>query len=131
MMPTIGLTLAFGSASCVLYALTAGSIATLLGAVLLVGGGGGLGSVLQARLMDVARDAQTLAAALNHSAFNTANALGPWLAGMAIGTGAPPSASGWIDAALPMGGLVIWSVSWWLDQRRATIFPSCVEATDL
>ena len=38
MMPTIGLTLAFGSASCVLYALATNSIATLLGAVLLVGG---------------------------------------------------------------------------------------------
>lgn len=70
MMPTIGLTLAFGSASCVLYALATGNIATLLGAALLAGGGGGLGSVLQARLMDVARDAQTLAAALDHSAFN-------------------------------------------------------------
>lgn len=101
MMPTIGLTLAFGSASCVLYALTTGSIATLLGAVLLVGGPG---SVLQARLMDVARDARR------------------WRRRSTIprstSTGAPPSASGWIGAALPIGGLVIWSVSWWLDQRR-------------
>jgi DHA1 family inner membrane transport protein len=36
-----------------------------------------LGAILQTRLMDVAGDAQGLAAALNHSAFNTANALGP------------------------------------------------------
>ena len=39
---------------------------------------------LQIRLMDTAGDAQTLAAALNHSAFNTANALGAWLGGVAI-----------------------------------------------
>lgn len=36
----------------------------------------GLGGALQTRLMDVAGDAQTLAASLNHSAFNLANALG-------------------------------------------------------
>ena len=40
---------------------------------------GGLGAALQTRLMDVAGEAQTLAAALNHSAFNTANAIGPLL----------------------------------------------------
>lgn len=41
----------------------------------------GLGGALQTRLMDVAGDAQTLAASLNHSAFNLANALGAfrWL----------------------------------------------------
>ena len=55
--------------------------------VFLIGCGGGLGTILQTRLMDVAEDAQTLAAALNHSAFNTANALGPWLGGMAIAAG--------------------------------------------
>ena len=45
--------------------------------------------------MDVAGDAQTLAAALNHSAFNAANALGPWLAAMVLKlrptTGLPPA----------------------------------------
>ena len=34
--------------------------------------------------MDVTGDAQTLAAALNHSAFNIANALGAWRGGVAI-----------------------------------------------
>ena len=45
---------------------------------------GALGPILQSHLMDVAGDAQTLAAASHHAAFNTANALGPWLGGMAI-----------------------------------------------
>ena len=39
-------------------------------------GGLGIGPALQIRLMDVAHDAQTLAAALNHSALNIANAIG-------------------------------------------------------
>ena len=39
--------------------------------VFAIGVGGALGTVLQTRLMDVAGDAQALAAALNHSAFNT------------------------------------------------------------
>lgn len=43
--------------------------------------------VLQTRLMDVAGQAQSLAAALNHSAFNVANALGAYLGGLAIATG--------------------------------------------
>ena len=37
--------------------------------------------------MDVAGDAQGLAAALNHSAFNVANAIGPWLGGLSIAAG--------------------------------------------
>ncbi len=39
---------------------------------------------LQTRLMDVAGDAQTLAASLNHSAFNLANALGAFLGGWVL-----------------------------------------------
>ena len=67
---------------------------------------GALGAVLQTRLMDVAGDAQSLAAALNHSAFNTANALGPLLAGVAIAAGYGWTSSGLVgsitsDVALP------------------------------
>ena len=78
---------------------------------------GGLGAMLQTRLMDVAEDAQTLAAALNHSAFNTANALGPWLGGMAIAAGYGWTSTGWVGAALALGGLAIWIVAV-LDSRR-------------
>ena len=79
--------------------------------VFAIGFGGALGTVLQTRLMDVAGDAQTLAAALNHSAFNTANALGPLLGGMAIAAGYGWTSTGWVGAALALGGLAIWSVS--------------------
>ncbi|WP_395445276.1 hypothetical protein [Caulobacter sp. UC70_42] len=77
----------------------------------LIGCGGGLGAVLQTRLMDVAGDAQTLAAALNHSAFNTANALGPWLGGMAIAAGWGWASTGWVGVALALGGFAIWIVA--------------------
>jgi DHA1 family inner membrane transport protein len=61
--------------------------------------------------MDVAEDAQTLAAALNHSAFNAANALGPWLGGLAIAAGYGWTSTGWVGVALALGGFVIWLVS--------------------
>jgi DHA1 family inner membrane transport protein len=79
--------------------------------VFLIGCGGGLGAVLQTRLMDVAGDAQTLAAALNHSAFNFANALGPWLGGLAIAAGYGWASTGYVGAALALGGFAIWVVA--------------------
>ncbi len=79
--------------------------------VFLIGGGGGLATPLQARLMEVAEGAQTLAAALNHSAFNVANALGPWFAGMAIAAGFGWQSAGWVGCAMAVGGLVLWLIA--------------------
>ncbi|WP_230279479.1 MFS transporter [Croceicoccus sp. Ery15] len=76
--------------------------------IFLIGMGGGVGSVMQVRLMDVAGDAQTLAAAAHHSAFNTANALGPWLAGMAIAAGYGLTSAGFIGSVLALCGLAIY-----------------------
>ena len=42
---------------------------------------------LQLRLMEVAGDAQTLGAAMNHASLNLANALGAWLGGLVIAAG--------------------------------------------
>ena len=67
--------------------------------------------------MDVAGDAQSLAAALNHSAFNTANALGPWLGGMAIAAGYGWTSTGWVGSALALGGFAIWAVSVWVERH--------------
>jgi len=77
-----------------------------------------LGTILQTRLMDVAEDAQTLAAALNHSAFNTANALGPWLAGLVLSAGFGFPSTGWVGVALALCGLVIWGVSLATDRKK-------------
>ena len=117
LMPTAGLTLLFALATFLLYAPAATHLATMLPMILFIGCSGGLGAVLQARLMDVAGDGQTLAASLNHSAFNTANALGPWLGGMAIAAGYGWTSTGPVGVALALAGLAIWAISYALDRR--------------
>jgi len=66
---------------------------------------------MQTRLMEVAEDAQTLAASLNHSAFNAANALGAAVSGMLLGWGYGYEAVGWSGAVLSVVGLVIYLVT--------------------
>lgn len=78
-----------------------------------------IGPALQTRLMDVAADAQALAAALNHSAFNFANALGAWIGGVAIAAGLGWTATGPIGALLAIGGLAIWFVALMTTRVRA------------
>jgi DHA1 family inner membrane transport protein len=85
--------------------------------VFLVGCSVAIGPALQTRLMDVAADAQTLAAALNHSAFNIANALGAWLGGLAIATGYGFASTGWVGAVLAVGGLGVLALSVASDRR--------------
>lgn len=117
LMASAGATLLFSAISLALYAPAAPHLWAMLIVVTLIGCGGGLGTILQTRLMDVAGEAQTLAAALNHSAFNTANALGPWLGGLAIAAGYGWTSTGWVGVALALGGLAIWAVSLALDRR--------------
>jgi DHA1 family inner membrane transport protein len=117
-MRAAGATLVWSTIALALYPFATGSVWTLAPVVFLIGCGGGLGTILQTRLMDVAEDAQTLAAALNHSAFNTANALGPWLAGLVLGAGFGFPATGWVGVALALGGLGIWGVSLAADRQK-------------
>jgi DHA1 family inner membrane transport protein len=70
-----------------------------------------IGVPLQIRLMDVAPNAQTLSASLNHSAFNMANALGAWLGGVAIAGGYGWTSTGWVGMALALGGVAIFGVA--------------------
>lgn len=91
---------------------------TMFPAVVAVGTMGALANILQAHLMDVAGGAQTLAAASNHSAFNAANALGPWLGGMAVTAGYGWTSTGYVGAATALIGLLVYA---WArrDARRA------------
>ena len=66
---------------------------------------------LQLRLMDVAGDAQTLGAALNHASLNVANALGAWLGGLVIAAGHGYRAPALVGAALSVAGLLMIVVS--------------------
>lgn len=76
-----------------------------------------LGPALQIRLMDVAGHAQALAASLNHSAFNMANALGAWLGGACVAAGFGWTATGPLGAGFAIGGLLILAVSGWAERR--------------
>ena len=103
--------LLFAAVALLVFPLAAGNPWLLAADVFAIGASVSLGAVLQTRLMDVAGDAQALAAALNHSAFNTANALGPFLGGLAIREGLGWTSTGPVGAALALLGFLIWIVA--------------------
>lgn len=72
---------------------------------------------LQIRLMDVAGDAQTLAAALNQSALNLANALGAALGGAVIAAGHGYAAPAFAGAGLAAAAIVVWIPAFLLRRR--------------
>ena len=80
--------------------------------------GSAMGPALQTRLMDVAADAQTLAAALNHSALNVANATGAWIGGLVIAAGLGYTAPAAAGAVLAGIGLVILTGSVLLQRKE-------------
>lgn len=117
LMPTAGALLVWLAVVLALYPRAATSVWGITLDVFAIGLGGALGTVLQTRLMDVAGNAQSLAAALNHAAFNVANALGPWLGGVAIAAGFGLTSTGLVGCALALGGLAVWGVSLGLPVR--------------
>jgi len=73
---------------------------------------------LQTRLMDVAADAQTLAAALNHSALNIANAAGALLGGVVVGAGYGYLAPSVVGVLLAVAGIAVTIVALAAQRRR-------------
>jgi MFS transporter, DHA1 family, inner membrane transport protein len=112
LMPTAGAILLFSAIALLVFPFAAGNPWALAADVFAIGASVSLGAILQTRLMDVAGDAQALAAALNHSAFNTANALGPFLGGLAIREGLGWTSTGPVGAALAVLGFLIWIVAY-------------------
>ncbi|TLM77798.1 MFS transporter [Microbulbifer harenosus] len=86
----------------------------------LVGTSMALGPAVQTRLMDVAEGGQTMAASLNHAAFNLANALGAWLAGVAINAGFTWSITGPVGTLLAIGGLLVFFAGRLVEKRSET-----------
>ena len=111
LMRTAGWLLLWFAVTLALYSLAVGQLWTITLSVFAIGLGGALGPILQTRLMDVAGKAQTLAAALNHSAFNAANALGPFLGGIAIAHGFGLASTGLVGSGLALAGLAIWAIA--------------------
>ncbi len=114
---TIGGMMIFNIVIMTLFSLTAANPIMLCVCVFLIGCGFAACPAVQTRLMDVAADAQTLAAASNHSAFNIANALGAWLGGLVISWGFTAAATGYVGAVLSIGGLAVFLVSVGLERR--------------
>lgn len=81
--------------------------------------GTALAPTLQVRLMEVAHDAQTLAAALNHAALNSANAAGAAIGGAVIAAGFSYSAPALAGVVLALAGIVIWVPAYLLRRRSA------------
>jgi MFS transporter, DHA1 family, inner membrane transport protein len=89
---------------------------TTLGSVLVVN--------LQLRLMDVAGDAQTLGAAMNHASLNIANALGAWLGGLVIAAGWGLRAPALVGLGLSIAGVAILLFSAALHVRQRDAVPA-------
>ncbi len=117
LLGTIGGSLIYNIVVLSTFSLTAANPYLLGLSVFLVGCGFAAGPALQTRLMDVAADAQTLAAASNHSAFNIANAIGAWLGGLVIAGGYGFAATGYVGAALSFLGLFVFAASLRLERR--------------
>lgn len=102
-----------------LFTVTSSNVVGAVATVFAIGtAGSAMVPGLQTRLMDVAADAQTLAASLNHSALNLANAAGAWLGGLVISAGLGYTAPAWVGAALAAAGLVVLSASALLQRAR-------------
>ncbi|KGJ72267.1 arabinose ABC transporter permease [Cryobacterium roopkundense] len=98
--------------------LSAQSLAGLLVGVFLIGAAASaLSPTIQARLMDVAHESQSLAAALNHSSLNVGNALGAALGGVAIAGGLGYLAPVWIGVGLSIIGVLLTLVTFSIDRR--------------
>jgi len=119
LMGTIGGMLAFNVVVMTVFGLTARWPAALCVTTFLLGNGFAAAPAVQSRLMDVAREGQTLAAASMHSAFNIANAIGAWLGGCVIAAGLGYPATGYVGALLSLFGLVVFAALLRMDKAAA------------
>ncbi len=119
-MRAVGRLLVLNMVTLGLFAVSAHNLAAVTVNMFMMGFAGlAIGPALQTRLMDVAADAQALAAALNHSAFNAANALGAWLGGVSIAAGFGWTSTGPIGALLAAAGFLVFLLARFTDRRTA------------
>ncbi|MGW3664636.1 MFS transporter [Streptomyces sp. NPDC005141] len=104
--PTLYWGLALLAAGLVTFYFTVHSTVPALVTITFIGAMGSLITTpVQMLLMAKAKDAPTMAAASNHSAFNLANAGGAWLGGLVISAGWGWAAPNLVGAALAVAGL--------------------------
>ena len=124
---SVGIILALSAIFMLGYPLAMHNILSAAVGVFLVGCLMALAPALQVRLLEVASNAPSLAAASNHAAFNIANAIGPWLGGMAVAAGYGWTSTGYIGAVMAFGGLGIWFIAKRLERCKSS---SSEESTD-
>ena len=99
--------------------LTASTVVGLVVSVFVVAGAcSALSPTIQTRLMDVAHDSQSIAAALNHSALNIANASGAALGGLTIAAGLGYLSPVVVGAILGVAGILLALLSFGIDRSR-------------
>ena len=111
LVPAIFYIMGWNVAFLAFFAVFSSSPSGALATLFMVGCGFALVPALQVRLMNVAGRAQTLAAALNHSAFNISNAVGASLGGWAIAAGWGWASTGWVASGLALLGIALMCVS--------------------
>ena len=115
-----GLFIFFGVFSVALagLALTAQNVIGLLVFLFLVAGAAAaLSPAIQTRLMDVAGDSQTLAAAVNHASLNIGNSVGAALGGVVVAAGLGYTAAIWVGLILAGLGIIIAIISVTVERR--------------
>jgi DHA1 family inner membrane transport protein len=101
------------------FALFAHTEPGLLIFIFLIGSfAGGCSPAIQTRLMDVSHNAQSIAAALNHSSLNIGNSLGAFLGGLAIAAGFGYISPAYVGVGLAIVGLVVLMISLGIDRKR-------------
>jgi DHA1 family inner membrane transport protein len=107
------------AASLVGLALTAQTVPGLLIFGFLLGASGAaLSPSIQTRLMDVAGDSQTLAAAVNHASLNIGNSLGAALGAATVAAGLGYTSPSWVGLILCVPGFALATASVLLERKR-------------
>ncbi|HAU93653.1 MAG TPA: MFS transporter, partial [Alteromonas sp.] len=91
--------------------------------VFLLGASVGLAAVIQSMLLDVSPTGNAMIGALVQCAFNTANAIGPWVGGALLASGASFNETGYASAMLFVGGFIMWALSY-LQMRNRNLIPA-------
>jgi DHA1 family inner membrane transport protein len=99
--------------------MTAQNIAGVLVFLFVIGGAiAALSPAIQTRLMNVAGDSQTLAAAINHASLNLGNSAGAALGGAAVAAGLGYLSVTWVGLVLCALGVIIAAVSFGVERRE-------------
>lgn len=122
---TTGLVLVGAIVFSLAYVTASHHVWLLYGVIFFIGCSIGLATLIQTLLMDVSPDGHAMIGALVQCAFNIANAIGPWVGGIAIAQGAAPHQTGYVAAALFSGGLMMWLISYVQITRKQPMPEAC------